>query len=94
MNEEEEYLKEEIYEKMTKIGFRVNPERGEREDFLKITITIPHDMLCALKMFSINQKKQGKRDTDVSSIVRSSIAYYLLKWSEDYREKIIGDILN
>ena len=37
-------MTEEIYEKFEdfeNIGFDINPDRGERSEFLKITITVP-----------------------------------------------------
>lgn len=76
------------------IGFDVNPERGQRSEFLKITITIPSSMLQAIKTFGLEKKVRGKKDCDVSSIVRDSVAFYLMKWSDDYKENIIKNILN
>lgn len=94
MTNHKEYLPEEIQEKIEEIGFNVNPERGERSEFLKITITMSHDMLQAIKMFGVEKKSQRKKDCDVSSIIRESVAYYLLNWSEDYKKKILKKILN
>jgi len=90
-------MTEDIYEKFEdfeNIGFDINPDRGERSEFLKITITVPANMLQAIKTFGLEKKVLGKKDTDVSSIVRDAVAFYLLKWSDDYKAKVIKHILN
>ena len=54
-----------------------NPIRGERGDFLKVTITLPPDMLANIKRLGIERKLQGMRDTDVSSLIREALANFL-----------------
>ena len=54
-----------------------NPIRGERGDFLKVTITLPPDMLANLKRLGIERKLQGMRDTDVSSLIREALTNFL-----------------
>ena len=51
-------------------------------------------MLQAIKTFGLEKRVLGKKDTDVSSIVRDAVAFYLLKWSDDYKAKVIKHILN
>jgi len=54
-----------------------NPIRGERGGFLKVTITIAPDMLADLKRLGIDRKLQGKKDNDVSSLIRESLKTFL-----------------
>lgn len=55
----------------------LNPIRGKRKDFLKITITLPPETLANLKRLGIDRKLQGQRDTDVSSLIRESLITFL-----------------
>jgi hypothetical protein len=55
----------------------VNPIRGERGDFLKVTITLPPSTLCDLKKLGIDRKLRGEKDTDVSSLIRESLKTFL-----------------
>lgn len=61
--------------KKTSIG--ANPLRGERGDFLKVTITLPPGMLADLKRLGLERKLQGMKDTDVSSLIRESLTTFL-----------------
>lgn len=54
-----------------------SPVRGERGDFLKVTITLPPVMLADLKRLGIERKLQGMRDTDVSSLIREALRNFL-----------------
>lgn len=54
-----------------------NPVRGQRGDFLKVTITLPPDMLADLKRLGIERKLQGMRDTDTSSLIREAVTKLL-----------------
>lgn len=54
-----------------------NPIRGERGDFLKVTITLPPDMLANLKRLGIERKLKGMKDTDVSSLIREALTNFL-----------------
>jgi hypothetical protein len=62
-------------------GIEANAPRGERANFLKITITMPADMLGALKDLGIKRKATGETDTDVSSLIRESVVNLLNKRS-------------
>lgn len=54
-----------------------NPARGERGDFLKVTITLPPEMLGNLKRLGIDRKMRGEKDTDVSSLIREALSQFL-----------------
>ena len=56
-----------------------NPKRGLRGDFLKITITIPVKMLSDLKFLGLRRRANGRKDTDVSSLIREAVADLLQK---------------
>lgn len=56
-----------------------NPERGLRGNFLKITITIPAKMLGDLKILGLRRRASGRKDTDVSSLIREAVADLLQK---------------
>lgn len=51
-----------------------NPERGERGNFLKITITLPPEVLGKLRQLGLERKAEGERDTDVSSLIREAVS--------------------
>ncbi len=55
-------------------GIQANPERGERGNFLKITMTLPPAMLGKLRQLGLERKAEGKRDTDVSSLIREAVS--------------------
>ena len=57
----------------------VNKPRGERSDYLKITITMDVEMLLALKALGLRRKANKKKDTDASSLIREAIADFLDK---------------
>lgn len=54
-----------------------NPERGLRGDFLKITVTVPAKMLGELKILGLRRRAGGRKDTDVSSLIREAVAELL-----------------
>ena len=56
-----------------------NPERGLRGDFLKITVTMPAKMLGDLKVLGLRRRAGGRKDTDVSSLIREAVADLLQK---------------
>ena len=63
--------------KPKKTATGANPIRGERGDFLKVTITLPPEMLADLKRLGIERKLDGMRDTDVSSLIREALKTFL-----------------
>jgi hypothetical protein len=54
-----------------------NAPRGERANFLKLTITMPAEMLSALKELGVNRKAVGEKDTDISSLLREAASVLL-----------------
>jgi len=56
-----------------------NPDRGLRGDFLKITITISTKMLGDLKFLGLHRRANGRKDTDISSLIREAAANLLRK---------------
>lgn len=50
-----------------------NPKRGERGNFLKTTITIPADMLIALRHVGLKRRETGEKDTGVSELIREAV---------------------
>lgn len=63
--------------KLKKTATGANPARGERGDFLKVTITLPPDLLANLKRLGIERKLKRMRDTDVSSLIREALKTFL-----------------
>jgi hypothetical protein len=56
---------------------QANVPRGERSKFLKITITIPADMLSVLKNIGMKRKANGQLDSDTSSLIREAVARFI-----------------
>jgi len=54
-----------------------NPDRGQRSDFFKVTITMHPDMLAALKEFGLKRRRSGHKNTDTSSLIREAVAKLL-----------------
>ena len=53
--------------------------RGERADFLKLTITMPAPLLAGLRELGMSRKAAGQKDTDTSSLIREAVREYLSK---------------
>lgn len=56
-----------------------NVPRGERANFLKATITLPPEILAALRDVGMKRKSEGQKDTDVSSLIREAVTEWLKK---------------
>jgi hypothetical protein len=56
-----------------------NIPRGERANFLKATITLPPEILAALRDVGMKRKSEGQKDTDVSSLIREAVTEWLKK---------------
>ena len=54
-----------------------NPERGNRGDFERLTITMSPEMVEALEMIRRQRKRAKEKDTDISSLIREAVAYWL-----------------
>ena len=59
----------------------VNPERGERGGFLKVTITLPTDLLIALRTEGTKRRGEGQQNTSVSELIREFCAAMLTQKS-------------
>ena len=60
-------------------ALEANPERGNRGDFLKITVTMPAKMLGDLKTLGLRRRARGEKDTDISSLVREAVSVLVRK---------------
>ena len=60
-----------------KTSGEASPPRGDRGDFLKITITLPPETLQTLRDIGMARRCEGRRDTDVSSLIRESLATFI-----------------
>ena len=56
-----------------------NPERGNRGDFERLTITMPPDMVEALELIRRQRKRAKEKNTDLSSLIREAVALWLEK---------------
>ncbi len=54
-----------------------NPERGQRGEFLKVTITLPAEMLLELRRLGLQRRAAGQKNTGVSELVREAVAILL-----------------
>jgi hypothetical protein len=57
--------------------------RGQRGDFLQITIKIPADMLTELRILGMKRKSKKMKDTDTSALVREALVDFLKKHREN-----------
>lgn len=55
----------------------LHPIRGERGDFLKLTITMPPELVLKLKKHGAERRILGEKDCDTSSLIRSAVKKYL-----------------
>lgn len=76
-------LEEKKPEKKKRVSTIEHPPRGERSDFLKITLTIPGDLLIELRSLGMKRKVAGLKDTDTSALVREALIEFLHKHKED-----------
>jgi hypothetical protein len=60
-----------------------NIPRGERADFLKITLTIPADLLTELRALGMKRKANKMKDTDTSALIREALVDFLNKHRAD-----------
>lgn len=54
-----------------------NAPRGERANFLKLTITMPPEMLASLRDCGMQRKTEGHKDTDTSALIREAVSEWL-----------------
>jgi len=55
----------------------LHPVRGERGDFLKLTITMPPGLVLKLKQHGAERRILGEKNCDTSSLIRSAVTKYL-----------------
>jgi len=55
-----------------------NPERGQRGDFGKLTITMPPEMIDALEDVRRQRKKAKEKNSDMSSLIREAVSEWLV----------------
>jgi hypothetical protein len=80
-------LQKELYEEPAETRYNLidekpieaNIPRGQRAEFLKITITMPADMLSALKTTGMKRKATGAKDCDTSALIREAVLEWLSK---------------
>ena len=72
-----EKIVEENEQEIEDIEEMSSPPRGERSDFLKVTITLPAETLLKLKELGLKRKANGEIDTDVSCLVREALKLLL-----------------
>lgn len=56
---------------------RLHPLRGERGGFLKLTITMPPELVLRLKQHGAERRIMGEKNCDTSSLIRSAVKKYL-----------------
>jgi len=60
-----------------KRDIEANPARGKRGDFERVTITMPPEMLDALEDIRRKRKRAKEKNSDISSLIREAIVYWL-----------------
>lgn len=53
--------------------------RGQRAEFLKVTITMPADLLVAIRSIGLDRKATGAKDCDTSSLIREGMTDWINK---------------
>jgi hypothetical protein len=51
-----------------------NPDKGERGDFLRVTVTLPEQMIGELQSLGRRRKRNKKKNTTISALVREFVA--------------------
>lgn len=59
--------------------YKRDPKRGERGDFVKMTITLPLDMIIELKKISLERLARSNRDSNMSSIIREAVYKFIFE---------------
>jgi hypothetical protein len=70
--------------KEEKASLEAHIPRGERQDFLRITLTIPGNLLTELRMLGVKRKAAKMKDTDTSSLIREALVVFLNKHKDKY----------
>jgi len=56
-----------------------NPPRGQRGDFLQITVMLPADLWGALRDLGVSRRVAGHKEHTVSALVREAVVDLLNK---------------
>lgn len=54
-----------------------NPDRGNRGDFERLTITMPPEMVDALEDIRRHRKRAKEKNSDISSLIREAVAFWV-----------------
>jgi len=65
-----------------KIKIDPNPPRGERGNFFKMTLTLPPEMVGALRDLGLRRRVEGKKDTSLSALIREAVVDLLARESQ------------
>jgi hypothetical protein len=57
----------------------IHVPRGKRAEFLKVSITIPCDLLTELRALGMKRKANKQKDTDTSALIREALMEFLEK---------------
>ena len=66
---------------LKKKGSELDPIRGERGNFLKLTITMPPELVLKLKQHGAKKRIMGEKNCDTSSLIRSAVKKYLEEYN-------------
>ncbi len=56
------------------LDYDPNPDKGERGDFLRVTVTLPEQMIGELQSLGRRRKRNKKKNTTISALVREFVA--------------------
>lgn len=59
------------------VFYEANPVRGDRGDFLRLTVTMSPQLMEGLELERLRRKKQGLKNNDISSLIRHAVAKFL-----------------
>ncbi len=65
------------------LDYDPNPDKGGRGDFLRVTVTLPEQMIGELQSLGRRRKRNKKKNTTISALVREFVAEGLKKEEED-----------
>lgn len=61
------------------LDYDPNPEKGGRGDFLRVTVTLPEQMVGALQSLGRRRKQNKQSNTTISALIREFVAEGLRK---------------
>jgi hypothetical protein len=54
-----------------------NPERGSRSHFLKVTITLPPDLMRTVSEIGLARRATGAKNTGLSELIREALVEWV-----------------